>query len=91
MAEHNGGNRGGKDRGPFRGTEQLRRRSAWIPLPRKPGQAATAPGAPPGAGERKPFGDRDNKPFGDRPRREGDGERRSFGAGERKPFGGRGA
>ncbi|HEY8700759.1 MAG TPA: hypothetical protein VIM08_07310 [Arthrobacter sp.] len=97
MAEHNDGNRGGKDRGPFRGTNnsggeprgfRARESRDGSDGPRR----ATGSGErkPSGAGERKPYGDRENKPYGDRPRREGDGERRAFGGGEnRKPFGDR--
>ena len=96
MAEHNGGNRGGKDRGPFRGPNN----SGGDPRgfrSRENREGGESPRRAPGAGERKPFGDRerkpygdrDNKPYGDRPRREGEGERRSFGTGERKPFGDR--
>ena len=87
MAEHNGGNRGGKDRGPFRGPNN----SGGDPRgfrSRENREGGEAPRRAPGSGERKPYGDRENKPYGDRPRREGDGERRSFGAGERKPFAG---
>jgi tetratricopeptide (TPR) repeat protein len=79
MAEHNGGNRGGKDRGPFRGTNN----SGGEPRgfrSKENRDSADAPRRAPGSGERKPFGDR--------PRREGDGERRSFGGGERKPYSG---
>ncbi|MBN3497362.1 hypothetical protein JYA52_07505 [Arthrobacter pascens] len=100
MAEHNGGNHSGHDRGdsgsnrarggPFRGTNN----SGGDPrgFRAKEGRGGDDPRRGSG-GERKPFGDRprregegERKPFGDRPRREGDGERRSFGAGERKPF-----
>ncbi|WP_426225640.1 hypothetical protein [Pseudarthrobacter sp. DSP2-3-2b1] len=96
MAEHNGGNRGGNDRGPFRGANNSggeprgfrsrEGRDSEAPK-RAPGSGDRKPFS--GGGERKPYGDRDNKSFGDRPRREGDGERRSSGAGERKPFGDR--
>ncbi|MCU1436169.1 MAG: hypothetical protein JWR71_2894 [Pseudarthrobacter sp.] len=96
MAEHNGGNRGGNDRGPFRGTNN----SGGEPrgFRSRDDRNSEAPKRAPGAGsgerksfgERKPYGDRDNKPYGDRPRREGDGERRSFGGGDRKPFSGGG-
>ncbi|MFB8371593.1 hypothetical protein ACFC25_19755 [Pseudarthrobacter sp. NPDC055928] len=88
MAEHNGGNRGGKDRGPFRGPNN----SGGDPRgfrSRENREGGEGPRRTPGSGERKPYGDRENKPYGDRPRREGEGERRSFGAGERKPFGDR--
>jgi tetratricopeptide (TPR) repeat protein len=95
MAEHNGGNRGGNDRGPFRGTNN----SGGDPrgFRSRDDRNSEAPKRAPGSGsgerksfgERKPYGDRDNKPYGDRPRREGDGERRSFGGGERKPYGDR--
>ena len=100
MAEHNGGHRGGKDRGgssgrgsggPFRGTNNsggdprgFRSRED------RDGQGSRPPFGdrqrPQGDADRKPFsgGDRDRKPFGDRPRREGDGERRSFGGGENR-------
>ena len=84
MAEHNGGNRGGKDRGPFRGPNN----SGGDPRgfrARENREGGEGPRRAPGAGERKPYGDRENKPYGDRPRREGDGERRSFGGGDRKP------
>ncbi|MEW9870482.1 hypothetical protein [Arthrobacter sp. HS15c] len=76
MAEHNGGNRGGKDRGPFRGPNN----SGGDPRgfrSRENREGSDGPRRAPGSGE--------NKPYGDRPRREGDGERRSFGAGDRKP------
>lgn len=78
MAEHNGGNRGGNNRGPFRGTNN----SGGEPrgFRGRDDRNSEAPKRAPGSGERKPFGDR--------PRREGDGERRSFGGGERKPFNG---
>ena len=36
MAEHNGGNRGGNDRGTFPRDKQFRRRSARIPFPGRP-------------------------------------------------------
>jgi hypothetical protein len=90
MAEHNGGNRGGNDRGysgsnrgsqggPFRGTNN----SGGDPrgFRAKDGRGSDGP-------RRAPGGD-DRKPFGDRPRREGDGDRRSFDSGEKKPFGDR--
>ncbi|PNI08088.1 hypothetical protein CXX84_14000 [Arthrobacter sp. AFG7.2] len=88
MAEHNGGNRGGNDRGGFRGNNN----SGGDPRgfrsrPNRDSGDTTGRGS--GGGERKPFGDRDKKPFGDRPRRDGEGDRRSFGGGERKPFGDR--
>ncbi|MET3162413.1 UNVERIFIED_ORG: tetratricopeptide (TPR) repeat protein [Arthrobacter sp. UYEF10] len=96
MAEHNGGNRGGNDRGPFRGNNNSggdprgfrsrEDRNSESPK-RAPGSGERKPFS--GGGERKPYGDRDNKSFGDRPRREGDGERRTFGGGERKPYGDR--
>ena len=76
MAEHNGGNRGGKDRGPFRGPNN----SGGDPRgfrSRENREGSDGPRRAPGSGE--------NKPYGDRPRREGDGERRGFGAGDRKP------
>jgi tetratricopeptide (TPR) repeat protein len=93
MAEHNGGNRGGNDRGPFRGTnnsggEPRGFRSRDDRSPEGP-KRASGSGDRKSFGERKPFGERDDKPYGDRPRREGDGDRRSFGGGERKPFGDR--
>ncbi|WP_332762722.1 hypothetical protein [Pseudarthrobacter sp.] len=80
MAEHNGGNRGGNDRGPFRGNNN----SGGDPrgFRSRGDRNPEAPKRAPGSGERKPFGDR--------PRREGDGERRTFGGGERKPFSGGG-
>jgi len=98
MAEHNGGNRSGKDRGSYGGGR---------PSGGGPFRASNNSGGEPrgfrakddrgdrpsreGGGERRSFGagDRDRKPFGDRPSREGGGERRSFGAGDRdrKPFG----
>ena len=95
MAEHNGGNHGGKDRGPFRGPNN----SGGDPRgfrSRENRDSTDGPRRAPGSGERKPFGDRDrkpfgdrdNKPYGDRPRREGDGERKSFGDRDRKPFSG---
>ena len=94
MAEHNGGNRGGNDRGPFRGNNNsggdprgFRSRDDRNPDAPKRGAGS---GERKSFGERKPYGDRDKKPFGDRPRREGDGERRSFGGGDRKPFSGGG-
>jgi hypothetical protein len=88
MAEHNGGNRGGNDRGGFRGNNN----SGGDPRgfrSRTDRDSSGSSGRPSGSGERKPFGDRDKKPFGDRPRRDGEGERRGFGTGERKPFGDR--
>ncbi|VXB09933.1 conserved hypothetical protein [Arthrobacter sp. 9AX] len=88
MAEHNGGNRGGNDRGGFRGHNN----SGGEPrgFRSRPGRDNSDPSKrAPGGGERKPFGDRDKKPFGDRPRRDGEGDRRGFGGGERKPFGDR--
>ena len=87
MAEHNGGNRGGKDRGPFRGPNN----SGGDPRgfrSRENREGGEGPRRAPGSGERKPFGDRENKPYGDRPRREGEGERKPFGAGDRKPYAG---
>ncbi|WP_426986725.1 hypothetical protein [Pseudarthrobacter sp. Y6] len=80
MAEHNGGNRGGNDRGPFRGNNN----SGGEPrgFRSREDRDSEAPKRAPGSGERKPFGDR--------PRREGEGERRTFGGGERKPFSGGG-
>jgi tetratricopeptide (TPR) repeat protein len=95
MAEHNGGNRGGNDRGPFRGTNNsggeprgFRSREDRSSEGPKRGSAS---GDRKSFGERKPFsGGGENKPYGDRPRREGEGERRSFGGGERKPFSGGG-
>ena len=97
MAEHNGGNRGGNDRGPFRGANnsggdprgfRSREGKDSEGQKRAPGDGDRKPFS--GGGERKPYGDRDNKSFGDRPRREGEGERRSFSGGEnRKPFGDR--
>ncbi|TPV48450.1 hypothetical protein FJ661_19010 [Pseudarthrobacter phenanthrenivorans] len=96
MAEHNGGNRGGNDRGGFRGNNNSGGE------PRGFRARTNRDGSDParrsaGGGERKPFGDRDKKPygdrenrsFGDRPRRDGEGDRRGFGGGERKPFGDR--
>ncbi|MFF1254499.1 hypothetical protein ACFVYC_18665 [Pseudarthrobacter sp. NPDC058329] len=88
MAEHNGGNRGGNDRGGFRGNNN----SGGDPRgfrSRTNRDSSDSSGRPAGGGERKPFGDREKKPFGDRPRRDGEGDRRSFGGGERKPFGDR--
>ncbi|QCO97748.1 hypothetical protein FCN77_08535 [Arthrobacter sp. 24S4-2] len=100
MAEHNGGNRSGKDRGSYGGG----RPSGGGPF-RAPNNSGGDPrgfrskddsGDRPsreGGGERRSFGagDRDRKPLGDRPSREGGGERRSFGAGDRdrKPLGDR--
>ncbi|RAX46615.1 hypothetical protein DQ354_03550 [Arthrobacter sp. AQ5-06] len=80
MAEHNGGNRGGNDRGPFRGNNN----SGGEPrgFRSREDRNSEAPKRAPGSGERKSFGDR--------PRREGEGERRTFGGGERKPFSGGG-
>jgi tetratricopeptide (TPR) repeat protein len=80
MAEHNGGNHGGKDRGPFRGPNN----SGGDPRgfrSRENRDSTDGPRRAPGSGERKPYGDR--------PRREGDGERKPFSGGERKPFGDR--
>ncbi len=80
MAEHNGGNRGGSDRGPFRGNNN----SGGEPrgFRSREDRNSEAPKRAPGSGERKPFGDR--------PRREGDGDRKPFsGGGERKPYGDR--
>ncbi|MEN8584326.1 hypothetical protein ABFP37_16640 [Burkholderia sp. RS01] len=87
MAEHNGGNRGGNDRGysgsnrgsqggPFRGTNN----SGGDPrgFRAKDGRGSDGP-------RRAPGGD-DRKPFADRPRREGDGDRRGFDGGEKNPF-----
>ncbi len=88
MAEHNGGNRGGNDRGGFRGNNN----SGGDPKgfrSRGNRDGGESSGRPSGGGERKPFGDKDRKPFGDRPRRDGEGDRRGFGGGERKPFGDR--
>ena len=87
MAEHNGGNRSGHDRGdsgsnrarggPFRGTSN----SGGDPrgFRAREGRGDDAP---------RRGSDGERKPFGDRPRREGEGDRRSFGGGggERKPF-----
>jgi tetratricopeptide (TPR) repeat protein len=88
MAEHNGDNRGGNDRGGFRGNNN----SGGDPrgFRSRTGRDNNASsGRSAAGGERKPFGDRDKKPFGDRPRRDGEGDRRGFGGGERKPFGDR--
>ncbi|MCU1518717.1 MAG: hypothetical protein JWQ75_3438 [Pseudarthrobacter sp.] len=90
MAEHNGGNRGGKDRGPFRGPNNSGGDPRGFRSRENRDGSDGGPRRAPGSGERKPYGDRENQPFGDRPRREGDGERRSFGGGERKPFSGGG-
>jgi hypothetical protein len=96
MAEHNGGHRGGKDRGgssgrgsggPFRGTNN----SGGDPRGFRSREDRDGQGSRPPFGDRqRPQGDADRKPpFGDRPRREGDGERRSFGGDrDRKPFSG---
>ena len=103
MAEHNGGNRGGNDRGNFGGGRNTggggfrgannsggdpRGFRARDDRPSREGGERRSFG---GDGDRKPFsggGDRDRKPFGDRPSREG-GERRSFGGDrDRKPFSG---
>ncbi|WP_251042870.1 hypothetical protein [Arthrobacter sp. ISL-69] len=100
MAEHNGGNRSGKDRGSYGGGR---------PSGGGPFRASNNSGGDPrgfrakddrgerpsreGTGDRKPFGerpsregggDRDRKPFG-----AGDRDRKPFGAGDRdrKPFG----
>ncbi|MBP1136835.1 tetratricopeptide (TPR) repeat protein [Arthrobacter sp. PvP023] len=86
MAEHNGGNRNGKDRGSYGGGR---------PSGGGPYRASNNSGGDPrGFRAKDDRSDRpsregaDRKPFGDRPSREG-GERRSFGAGDRdrKPFG----
>ncbi len=92
MAEHNDGNRGGKDRGNFgggrnsggggfRGTSN----SGGDPRGFRAREDRGSEGARPS------YNDRDRKPFGDRAPREG-GERRSFGGGDRdrKPFSGGG-
>jgi tetratricopeptide (TPR) repeat protein len=94
MAEHNGGNRGGNDRGPFRGTNnsggEPRGFRSRDDRSSESSKRASGSGDRKPFGERKPYNDRDNKPFGDRPRREGEGDRRSFGGGgERKPYGDR--
>ncbi|XAS68917.1 hypothetical protein V3C33_06495 [Micrococcaceae bacterium Sec5.7] len=93
MAEHNGGNRGGKDAGKsrgdrgsnggsFRGTNNSGGEPRGFRSQDNRGSGGSdGPRRAPGAGDRKPFGDR--------PRREGDGERRTFGGGERKPYGDR--
>ena len=92
MAEHNDGNRGGKDRGNFgggrnsggggfRGTNN----SGGDPRGFRAREDRGSEGARPS------YNDRDRKPFGDRPAREGD--RKPFsGAGDRdrKPFSGAG-
>ena len=97
MAEHNGGNRSGKDRGSYGGGRpSVAARSghqtiqAAIPADSVP-RSRDRPSREGGANAQLGAGDRDRKPFGDRPSREGDGERRSFGAGDRdrKPFGDR--
>ncbi|MUU70102.1 hypothetical protein [Pseudarthrobacter sp. GA104] len=85
MAEHNGGNRGGNDRGAFRGNNNSGGDPRGFRSRSSRDNSDSGPAS--GGGERKPFGDRDKKPFGDRPRRDGEGERKPFGAGERKPFG----
>ncbi|CAN7304790.1 hypothetical protein [Arthrobacter sp. LjRoot14] len=88
MAEHNGGNRNGKDRGSYGGGR---------PSGGGPYRASNNSGGDPrGFRAKDDRSDRpsregaDRKPFGDRPSREG-GDRRSFGAGagdrDRKPFG----
>ena len=79
MAEHNGGNRGGNDRGPFRGTNNSGGEPRGFRSREDRNSEAPKRAVLRQSGERKPYGDRDNKPYGDRPRREGDGERRSFG------------
>ena len=73
MAEHNGGNRSGKDRGSSGGG----RPSGGGPF--RPSNNS--------GGDPRGFRARDDR--GERPSREGGGERRSFGAGDRdrKPFG----
>ena len=86
MAEHNGGNRGGNDRGGFRGNNNSGGDPRGFRSRTNRDNAGSDRSA--GGGERKPFGDRDKKPFGDRPRRDGEGDRRGSGAGERKPFSG---
>ena len=75
MAEHNGGNRGGNDRGNFGGG-------------RNSGGGGFR-GTNNSGGDPRGFRAKDDrKPFGDRPSREG-GERRSFGGDrDRKPFSG---
>ncbi|WP_104175434.1 hypothetical protein [Arthrobacter sp. Y81] len=88
MAEHNGGNRSGKDRGSYGGGR---------PSGGGPFRASNNSGGDPRGfrakddrGERPSReGTGDRKPFGERPSREGGAERRSFGAGDRdrKPFG----
>ena len=89
MAEHNDGNRGGKDRGNFGGG----RNSGGGGF-----RGANNSGGDPRGfrsrddrepGSRPSFNDRDRKPFGDRPSR--DGERKPFSGGDRdrKPFGDR--
>jgi hypothetical protein len=91
MAEHNDGNRGGKDRGNFgggrnsggggfRGTNN----SGGDPRGFRAREDRGSEGARPS------YNDRDKKPFGDRPAREGD--RKPFSGGgdrDRKPFGDR--
>jgi hypothetical protein len=82
MAEHNGGNRGGNDRGGFRGNNN----SGGDPRgfrSRANRDGGDSSGRPSGGGERKPFGDRDRKPFS------GGGERKPFGDRDRKPYGDR--
>ena len=90
MAEHNGGNRGGNDRGGFRGNNN----SGGDPRgfrSRANRDGGDSSGRPSGSGERKPFGDRDRKPFGDRDRKpfSGGGERKPYGDRDQKPFGDR--
>ncbi|MEV7135314.1 hypothetical protein AB0N24_20810 [Arthrobacter sp. NPDC093128] len=90
MAEHNGGNRSGKDRGSYGGGR---------PSGGGPFRASNNSGGDPRGfrakddrGERPSReGTGDRKPFGDRPSREGDRDRKPFGAGDRdrKPFGDR--
>ncbi|WP_426940186.1 hypothetical protein [Pseudarthrobacter sp. S6] len=84
MAEHNGGNRGGNDRGPFRGNNN----SGGDPrgFRSREDRNSESPKRAPGSGERKPFsGGGERKPFS------GGGERKPFsGGGDRKPFGGGG-
>ncbi|TLM71937.1 tetratricopeptide repeat protein [Pseudarthrobacter sp. NamB4] len=96
MAEHNGGNRGGNDRGAFRGNNNsggdprgFRSRSNRDNNDTSRGSSAGGERKPFGDRDRKPYGDRENRSFGDRPRRDGDGDRRGFGGGERRSFGDR--
>ncbi|TLM82788.1 tetratricopeptide repeat protein [Pseudarthrobacter sp. NamE5] len=96
MAEHNGGNRGGNERGAYRGNNNsggdprgFRSRGNRDNNDTSRGSSAGGERKPFGDRDRKPYGDRENRSFGDRPRRDGEGGRRGFGGGERRSFGDR--